>query len=343
MWTNLRNVAIAGVISSSCAAAIAQPDQLLFEQTRIDVGPVPDNEILRRGFKFVNGSARPVTLTITHCHFCPAPESDKSVYQPGESGVVVLELPTQGRYGDEEATADVGIAGAKDSSVRIVLAAKVRPIVRIEPPGIMLPEVVQKRGASETITVTGRGADFAITEIGTDSPWLSAIVGPLSEVEDLGETCRAYDVVLTLKPGLPLGDFRGGLIMRTNDPRRDQVGYSLEARVVGDLTSSRPHITLPPRRPGAVFTAEFDLMNRSGDPLWLSDVVLDVTPIQGVRDCVMDAVPGDAPGVVRVRVTGRSPDRAQPIFDMPIAAESRSTGEKVAVGVRLNIRLDAPR
>jgi hypothetical protein len=327
-------------LCSGGGAAAGEPELLLFEQTRIDVGPVSDGEPVKRGFKFTNASGRAVRLSIAHCSFCPAPETDKAEYRPGESGLVILELPTMGKHGPDEANAEVGVAGAPGSNVRITLAAEVRPAVRVEPALLSIREVVRSRGMSETLTVTGRKAGFEIVRTEAATEWLELSVGPARTVEDLLEQCTAYDVTVRVRPGAPLGPFEGRFAVFTNDPRRERIAHGFSTLIVGELTAEPARVSLSARRPGSVFAAEFDLLMRSGGALWLGDVELEVKPINGVRSCVLDAVPGQGPGILRVTVTGLAPERVMPIFDMPVTVTLRATGEKVTVPVRVNVRRD---
>ncbi len=329
--------------STLAAWSADEGDQLLFEQTRIDVGPVSDAETVKRAFKFVNNSGRIISLAVGHCSFCPEPETDKKQYLPGESGVVVLELVTMGKYGDVSANADVGVAGVKGRGVNIVLAAQVRPTVRVEPPGINLPEIVRMKGATEIITITGRGKDFAVTGVESLSPWLDVVASPGKKVKDLDEECTVHEITLKVKPGVPLGAFNGSISIRTTDSRKAVVGFSIEGRVVGDMFARPDHVTLKAMRPESVFTAEFEVLTHSGDPLLPGMIELAVKPLYGVASCVIDAVPGDEVGVMHITVSGLLPPRAMPTFDMPVAITHSVTREVLMVPIRLNPRNDVPK
>ncbi|MFN7021584.1 MAG: DUF1573 domain-containing protein [Phycisphaerales bacterium] len=323
------------------ATPAAAQDVLAFEQTRIDAGPVPDTEPVRRAFRFTNISQRTVKIEIKNCSFCPKPECDKERLAPGESAVVVLELPTMGKYDQVEATADVSAAGHRGSNVRIALAARVRPLVRIEPGFLNLPEVVQRAGAVESITVIGRQQGFKIKGIECEQEWVTATTSEPREVEDLGERCTAYDITYRLRPGLPLGELEVRSAIVTSDPLRERVGFSISGRVVGDLTARPGQVTLRAMRPGSVFRAEFDLLTRTGDPVLSGMVSLAPAPKQGIRSCVLDATLGDEPGVLRIAVCGIAPERAMPIFEFPVVVTVLATGERLEVPIRINVREDA--
>lgn len=344
LWVCVAAAVVAGSarVEGACAMVASEPDALLFEQTRIDVGPVSDQEPIRRAFRFTNNTGRTISLSIGHCSFCPPPETDKQVYTPGESGLVILELTTMGRYGDSEASATVGVSGMRGTSVNLTLAARVCPAVRVEPSGLNLPMVVRAQGASETLTVVGRRAGFEVTGVRSLSEWVEATLGDGKDIEDLGQPCRLYEVVLKFRPGLPAGKFEYRIEMTTNEPTRDRIGYSITGEVMGDMIARPDHVTVAALRPGAIFTAEFDLQTRSGDPLLPGDVTLEVRPINEVSECVLDAVMSDSPGVLRVTVTGRMPPRAMPTFDFPVIARSVQSGEAHEIDIRLSPRMSAP-
>jgi hypothetical protein len=285
---------------------VADPP-LTFERTIIDLGPVSDDQPIRQPFKFVYTGARMSALHFNHCHFCPEPESDRPRYEPGQSGLVILQLDTQGKYGEIQTTADVSIPGEADSNVTLQLKATVHPRLMIRPPFLTLRGVRRSEGTETNLVFIGRRPDFEVLSVRSESPWVEVSLGAVRELEDLGDKCRAYDVAVRFKPGLPLGDFQAVIRSKTNDPIQPDMGTTIDAEVVGELIPDQDHVTVGSLKPNQPFAAEFTLTARGGKPLFYGSVKLASAKIRGVPPMAFDVEPGTELGTLKVKVYGAAP------------------------------------
>lgn len=344
MFTHAAVIAMAIVSApagSNDAVASGDGPSLTFERTIIDLGPVSDEAPLRQPFKFVYTGLRITKLQIEHCHFCPAPESDRPSYEPGQSGFVIVELDTMGKHGDIQTTADISIPGEPDSHVQLQLKASVRPRFMVRPDFLTLRNVLRTQGADATVVFIGRQPGFEIKSVKTASPWVEAELRPAREIDDLGDPCRGYDVNVRLKPGLPLGDFKAVVQAETNDPARPVMGTTIDVEVVGDLVTDHDHVTVGWLTPGQRYAASFILSSRSNRPLFYGSVRLDVRPDRGMGPVVLDVEPGDELGTLRIRAFGSAPlHPAQRVEADIVVTEEDAAGrivDEITVPVRMGV------
>jgi hypothetical protein len=336
-------LAMAMTSSLPHAAATGDADPMLnFERTVIDLGAVSDEQPIRQPFKFIYTGMRTTKLSFDHCHFCPEPESDRPRYESGQSGFVILELATMGKYGDIQTTADVSIPGEADSHVSLQLKASVHPRIMIRPDALTLRDVSRTAGAEATLVFIGRKPDFEVQSVSTESPWVEAVLQPVRELEDLGDKCRAYDVKVRLKPGLPLGDFKAVVRAKSNDAVRPDVGSTIDAEVVGDLIPEPDHVTVGWMTPGQRFSTAFTLSTRSGRPLFYGSVKLAVEPGRGMGPIALDVEPGEQIGTLRVKVVGSAPPFATQRIEADVIVTEEDdqgrTTDEMRVPIRMGVR-----
>lgn len=333
-----------GVEVTGGAGVVAADPVVVFEQTFYHAGVVSDDQPLKHAFRFTNVSNRVVRLSVGRCHFCPPGETDKPEYKPGESGFVLLELTTMGRFGEVQGDARVTVSGGsgKEEPIELKIAADVRPPVYIQPSPLVLGEVVQAQGLSEPVVLTGHMLGFKLGEVTSDSDWLAAEVGPAQVKTDKGDPYTEHVLTVRVKPGVPRGEFTGKLSATTNDPSRPSVQLTVRANVVGDLVAEPLAVGIGARRPRETFVGTFDLGTRSGRPLFFGSVKLDAVAVKGVTNLVVDAVPGKDLGTLHVTVTGTTPPMMTAPFEqmirVTVEGSDGAVQDELAVPVRLSVR-----
>lgn len=325
------------------AFAMADPS-VVFEQTFYHAGVVSDDQPLKHAFRFTNVSNRVVRLSVGRCHFCPPGETDKPEYKPGESGFVLMELTTMGRFGEVQGDARVTVSGGGDGDepIELRLAADVRPPVYIQPSPLILGQVVQAQGLAEPVVLTGHMLGFTLGAVTTDSEWLAVETGPPQVKTDKGDPYTEHVLTVRVKPGVPRGEFTAKLTAATNDPARPSVQLTVRANVVGDLIAEPLAVGVGARRPRETFVGTFDLATRSGRPLFFGSVKLEAVPVKGITNLVVDAVPGKELGTLRVTVTGTTPPTMTAPFEQLIRVTVEGADgvvqDELAVPVRLSVR-----
>lgn len=330
---------LAGLLLPTTPADADPP--LLFERTVIDLGPVSDEQPIRQPFKFVFAAQQPGRLRFEHCHFCPTPEADRPRYVPGQEGFVLLELTTQGKYGDAEANTTVSIDGVPGSSVRLLLKASVRPRIMVRPDFLVLPELPRDCGGEATMTIVSRRPDLEVHAVRSESALVEASIGESRELDDLGDRCRAIPIHIRIRPGAPLGRLRALIQAQTNDDRSPILACSLEADVVGELAAFPPAASTG-TMPSRVFSTSFTLRSRSGRFLWPGNVKLAFNPGPQMPACVLDALPGEEVGTLEVVISGRASSSLASRLDgeviVSLEDDAARTIEELRVPVRLTVR-----
>lgn len=312
--------------------AVDQP-ALIFERTVVDLGPISDDAEVMQPFRFVYTGYRMTKLRFEQCSFCDQPETDRPKYEPGQSGLVMMKIDPRGRHGEVSSQTQVAAEGGE--LVPLLLKASVRPRLMVRPDFLTLRDVPRQAGAEATMTVISRKADFAITTVKVESPWVEAVQDEARTIEDLGDQCVAVPVKVRLKPGLPLGRFKAVVTAETNDPQRPAAACTVEADVVGDLLATPPAASTGGLSPNDPFTVSFVLRRRSGLPLNFGDVKLAARPARQMRPLALDVEPGDEWGTLRVRVFGYAP----PYGGTRIESEVVVTEEDAAGNVRDEVRV----
>lgn len=330
---------VAAAVCGWCAARLIADDKpaLVFERTVVDLGPISDDAEVMQPFKFVYTGFRMTKLRFEQCSFCDQPETDRPKYEPGQAGLVMMKIDPRGRHG--EVTSQTQVAAEGGDLVPLLLKASVRPRLMVRPDFLTLRDVPRQAGAEATMTVISRKADFAITALKVESPWVEAVQEEGREIEDLGDRCVAVPVKVRLKPGLPLGRFKAVVTAETNDPQRPTAACTVEAEVVGDLLATPPAASTGGLSPNDPFTVSFVINRRSGLPLNFGDVKIADKPARQMRPMAFDVEPGDEWGTLRVRVFGFAPPYAGTRIESDVMVTDEDAAGNVRDEVRVVVRL----
>lgn len=177
------------------------PPGIHIDQPEYDWGSALQGELIKHSFVVSNSGGSPLTITQVKpsCGCTMASKPEKPI-EPGQTGLVTLEIDTKRFTGPIKKTADV-TSNATQAPLRLTMGGKVDPFFTIEPNA---PKIDLVRGAPlEPLKITLRRsaqASFKITEVKTESKVISATFsevqpGELYEVivkADLKEDPRKY-------------------------------------------------------------------------------------------------------------------------------------------------------
>ena len=247
---------------------------LSFDVMSHDFGNIPDTGTQTHTFKFTNRTDRRVAIhSATGSCGCTVPALAKKVYEPGESGEMVVTFNPQNRRGPQPKQITVTYSEpAGTPSTILTINSNVQPLMVVEPMKMYLMEVDAKQGKSTEITVSGRKPDFKVEAVDTSNPNLQITIGEKREVMLDGETFQQYPVSVTVKPNAPLGEFQTELVIRTNEPTAPTTNYVFVADVVGELKATPNKLTLRAYTPNVPFANVVTLESRSGKPFRITSV-----------------------------------------------------------------------
>lgn len=253
------------------------PPRIVFDRERHDFGLILDTEKSETEFTFVNDG--PGLLRIESakgsCN-CTVPALSKTQFKPGESGTIKVVYDPKNRAGDQHQTITVVTNDPERRTVQLVVAAKVRPSVIIEPRMAHFGPIAKDTPAELTIRVAGRTDDFEVAEAVSDNPDLFSVVLGKTEpfkFEDEPEPLRTTTLTVKMRPGAPIGLIRNyHLRLRTNDPKNENLQVELLAQHLGDIEILPERVSFGAVRIGDTFEQEVVIRSRTGTPFTILDV-----------------------------------------------------------------------
>lgn len=182
-------------------------------------------------------------------------ESD-GVVPPGGEATVKLEWNTgSGTIEDYRQTAEILTNDADNRTIRLVVKGTIRSFLLVIPPVWRNEVITAYEPATKRFVFASASPDpFEITKVESAiDEFLSYEIKPVSDeslelvrtLSGFAELENAWDVDLTVKPGMPQGRFREPIIFHTNITKRDKDGnvttldpYELlfDGRITGDIT-----------------------------------------------------------------------------------------------------------
>jgi hypothetical protein len=297
-----------------CSTARAQ-EVLKFDETRVNLGTISDDQSQIHAFHFTNISGRRIRVAMSYCHFCSPPILDKSVLQPGESGTVVVELDPTGRRGQYAASVSVAEEGKPGTRVEIELKAEVCPRIWVEPTS-MFPRITHGRGATGSFSVVGRTKGFKVLRIESDVPMDGFDFGPVVDFEEFGSPAHKQEVTVHFPKDAPIGPFAANLRVVTSDEDAPKKGVSVSGQVVGQIDHSPETIRFAVK-PGEPFRTTFDIVAEEGPVIVHS---LDITDRDECTSVALDVAYTPDPARVRVTISGIAPMRERQMIAINVRA-----------------------
>ncbi|MEX0978993.1 MAG: DUF1573 domain-containing protein [Pirellulales bacterium] len=229
---------------------VTQP-KLVVDTTLHDFGSVEDNSTVSHAFRFTNIGTATLTLKpgSTTCTACTFAEMSKSQVAPGETVDVVVQYTATSRKPDFKQIATVLTNDPEQQRVELNIRGDITSKFRMLPNRLVMSNV----SAKETATAELRIYCFLSDEVRVvEHEFLNAESASLFEFKSepiardqfteptAKSGCR---VLVTLKPGLPLGPFRQTIRLTVEtgqggDPTTSEM--SIEGVVVSDLSIVGP-------------------------------------------------------------------------------------------------------
>ncbi len=178
------------------------PPVLHIEQPDFDWGVALQGEIMKHSFVIENKGGAPLTVTQVKpsCGCTTAAKPDKPI-EPGQTGVVTLEIDTKKFSGTIKKTADIS-SNASTTPMKVSMGGKVDPFFTVEPTA---PKIDIVRGAAnaEPVKITLKRSaklPLKVKEVQTEQKVLSAVLkevqaGEVYEIAvqaNLGENQSKY-------------------------------------------------------------------------------------------------------------------------------------------------------
>jgi Protein of unknown function (DUF1573) len=170
---------------------------------------------------------------------------EKLVVQPGKSDTIDLNWHTD-KDALPEDYSQGGTFGTNDPRKKkfmLTVKGKVHPAVSVFPPEmIQFPQISNEEPQTRKIVVYSKQRpDLKLTKLMTSKPDLIVAEAKPMTPEEAGplKIEKGYLVTVTVKPGMPVGDFHEELVIQTDHPKQPEVRVSVGGKAFG-LISATP-------------------------------------------------------------------------------------------------------
>ncbi len=337
------------------AANPASTPHLAVDARSHDFGLVESGALVRHAFRLTNEGPGVLKLKAgtTTCSACTIAQLEKSEVPPGESADVVVEYASKDTGTKFRQTATVLTNDPANPRVELTITGQQINKYAIEPPDVTFGNVVATEPATAQVKILNflagelrvLGHAFGDT---SSAPQFNATFEALPPDQLPQDAKSGIRMVVSLKPGLPLGPFQQKIRLTLEmDPGGEQIEQTvfISGTIVGDLTLVGPgwHPEAGVLVLGSVdadrgTTRKLTLLARGGaqgdvkiEPLQIEPSWLRVT--LGPRSTLNEAVeqipltievpPGQAPGVYLGNDQGRYATIVLGVKDRPDFEEFR--------------------
>lgn len=311
--------------------AITDRPDMAFETQQIAFGRIPDTDSVDAIFKFTNKGNRPLILGNMHATCgCTLAELDKKEYAPGESGKIKVAYNPRNKHGAQSQSVTIETNDPRNPRIMLSITADVMPLVSVDPLISQLGLIRKGESRNATITITGRTADFEVTDVTSSNPELvSMTLGKGEDVDLDGQKARRFPITVTLAKSHAVGRVQQSGTIRTNNPSKPIMNFQVMGDVQGDLTLTPARLSLGAMVPGAPIRAEARVTHRDGKAFNVKTVRIDTPSLSPLS---VTFKPSDSSNPVEyvMTVTGQAGQRPEIIrgelvisTDIPMEEEIR--------------------
>lgn len=255
------------------------------------------------------------------CTLAKFKDGHKAVVKPGESTEIVLEYETRENNGDYSKGAEIGTNDPRYPSFSLAAVGKVYPPVMTFPaePVVLFGTIsndVEDNAARVAVFSLDR-PETKVTKVTTSNPNVTGEVKPLS-AEDMktlpmgAQLKRGEQVVVHVKPGVPLGNFREEVVIATDHPKMPELRLTAAGKMTGPISLIPGIVSMHDVYAKAGATQEVVLMVAQGRATKFTvekkpdPIQVEVAPAQGAKAgryrLVVTVPPGTPPGRIEADV-----------------------------------------
>jgi hypothetical protein len=231
------------------ASAVAKVEtgvpKLVVDNADHDFGYVEVGKPISHAFRLTNVGTATLTLKAgpTSCSACTIAELTKTRVPPGESAEVVVEYAMRDGKPKFQQTAYVLTNDPQRSRVELNIRGNATARYRFSPSSLVFSRVSANEPTSADLKVLCFVSEelrvFDPKFTGEYAEFFDARIDPLSPEEAAKEEAKSgYRVLVTLKPGLPVGPFRQTIRVKLQlgDGKESELSVPIQGSVVSDLT-----------------------------------------------------------------------------------------------------------
>lgn len=204
---------------------------IVFEETEHDFGVVGQQQTVKHHFKFRNeGDATLVIENIKTTCGCTGTLLSKEELPPGGEGDIEVSFHSGLSGGKKKKAILVYSNDPRRAETRLYITAKVVVPVELKPRMLYWVAERNKKSARTVQLLYKPDIGLNIEDLKLSSPAFSASAQPRTDAEFPG-----YDIKLTYKGELPIGNFKETLTIVTDNAQYAKLEVGLRGKVVGSV------------------------------------------------------------------------------------------------------------
>lgn len=324
------------VPSASAEVAPAPQPKLTIVAPTFDFGTVAEGEVVETSFSIRNDGDAPLEIKrVQPACGCTGAVLDATTLPPGAASTLRVTFNTTGFAGEKVKTVRLLTNEAEQSKSVVSLRGTVQPEVIVEPQRLYFGEIRRGAVAPRSVNILfPRDSGISVTGAGSRSEKISVALADVSAGDKVGKELR-----VSLADDIPIGIFRGRVVVRTTSKRIPVVNVNVVANVIGDiiLTPTEVSYGLLEAPLKAPLERTVQLAVSGLERVLVTAVESDNDSVsatlrtveEGRRYDVLVVLREGANGVVRarLRLTTDHPDPAQKTLELPVYAIVTKKGE----------------
>lgn len=220
-----------------------QPKVEVVGGVEYDFGNMQVGETRRHTFRFKNAGAGVLKIKAgeTSCK-CTISDVENGDVQPGQETSVTLEWKPTEEASRFRKTAAIHTNDRTQPEVVLTVAGTVLRLLTINPDPLVFSQIVEGKAAEGTFTIhTPVDPTFQVTKLEFTDPETAGYFEyelsrtQAARLEELGAVA-GWDVLVKIKPGLPLGLFKQRIKLFTSLKDAPSVEQLVQGQVVGEMT-----------------------------------------------------------------------------------------------------------
>ncbi|MFH1026731.1 MAG: DUF1573 domain-containing protein, partial [Pseudomonadota bacterium] len=192
-------------------AAVTHAPKLVCDQMAYDFGTMDNNQDVVHTFVLRN--AGDLSLEIKQVRSscgCTVASLSRNIIPPGEQAEVTAKLSLRGRQGPQHKSITVECNDPQQPVVTLYLEGTAISELQIQPPQIFLGRITSGVCQTGAVDITSQTASaVTIKKVSTDSTFLNVSQEAVTDG-------KAYRILVSTKPPLPLGTFRNNVRVETD-------------------------------------------------------------------------------------------------------------------------------
>jgi hypothetical protein len=228
----------------SAGAGIAGSPKVAVEETEHDFGPVESDSIVSHEFHFTNSGDAPLKLEAggTTCQKCTIAEITKGELPPGASIPVTIRYTAGSATPQFRQSATILTNDPERPRVELTVSGSVTSILDVQPSQLVFSNLsVHEERTLEAKLVNHLTNSLSITDYELSDPSTRNHIDVQFRPMDAQALAEAEGksgqvVAVTIRPGLPLGQYRQKLILTTDLPGQRKVEIEVAATISSDIS-----------------------------------------------------------------------------------------------------------